>query len=490
MKNPDAVLFEANGDVYGAAASIRQCGVTSLSLKALQAYLSSKGHNAVVLTQNNETLNEFASKINSYNPLIAGATTTTSEFPITAELMREIKARNPKIITILGGYHVSAYPHSLHREQCPENINPSGIDMAVVGEGEETLTEIVESAKNNSLKRKLNEIKGIAYLDNGKLRINQPRDLIREADSLPFPSWTSEELEANEFNGPIYREKGNVVAIITERGCPYGCRFCATQTVYGRKARTRSVENIVDEIESLVEKSNVKMIADYAPTPNRSLERLHEFCRELRDRGLQKKFSMYVMWRLETPKGKPMFSEEVIKDLAETLTCFKTGIGVEALTPEEQEFIGKKHSVENLYKLSEMCEKNGVFLRGFFMVNPKTTQEAIDSCKNNKLVSVFDDLRVTYITPFPGTPLYNLTKGNLLTSHWGDFSVEVPVLPSEHLTQEQLNSAVRNIMQGFLSNPLRRERIQRKIERFPHFKQAFDEYHERLKTRHGFKVPE
>lgn len=481
------VLFEANKEVYGSSPAIRQCNVLPLGLKSIESSLTDEGHDVVVTTQGMANRKEFVSRLISYNPDIIGATATTSEFPITADIIREVKEAMPNVVSVVGGYHVSAYPQSLDQRYCPKETSPRGIDILVLGEGEITMKKIADSVKRGALRQGLPFISGIAYLQGDGLKVNpigEPTDL----STLPTPKWKEEELKQNDFDGLINRKEGHVVAIVSERGCPYGCSFCSTQKVYGKTVRTRPISHVADEIEDLVRNRNVSMIVDYAPTQNLDLKRIHQLCSEIRKRGLQKTFSMYALWRLETPSGRPMIDEDIIKDLTDTLYCFKIGVGIEALSAEDAEFIGKNHSVENLRKTSELFDRYGAIMRGFYMVTPMTSKKVIDECKDSDVLSLFDDLRVTYLIPFPGTPLHDETReSQWITKDWRKFTSEAPVMHSNYLSLFSLENSKDSILQGFLSNKRRAGRVKEKIRRHLALAGSFEEYHEKMR-KCGFSV--
>ncbi|MFH0714206.1 MAG: cobalamin-dependent protein [Candidatus Diapherotrites archaeon] len=458
-----------------------------LSLKYLQAALIESGFETIVLTQKDKTAEEFIQEIHSYSPTVVGATATTCELPLTAQIMKALKEKNKQVATIVGGYHVSAFPESIDPKQCPSDTNPSGIDFLMLGECEKSFAEFVKSVESGKIDHHIN---GLAFLEEGKVKVNLPLERITNLDSVPSPKWDEEELKDNDFDGMISRKNGKngfTAAIVSERGCPFGCSFCSTQTVYGRQVQKRSISNLASEIESLVKNQNVDMIVDYAPTGNLDSNRIHEFCEEIRKKGLEKTFSMYALWRLESPYGQMMVHDSAVEDLTKTVWCFKAGFGIEALAPNDAKFLGKTHSLENLFHASEIFDQNGALLRGFYMITPETDWNSIQNCASSKSVALFDDLRVTYSTPFPGTLLYEQNKANLITQNWGEFNCEQPVLKSKVLTSEQLMRAKNEILQGFLLNPYRKQRIRQKTAQYPSLANAFEEYETKMKN-FGFKT--
>ncbi|MCK5606222.1 hypothetical protein KAR91_30260, partial [Candidatus Pacearchaeota archaeon] len=281
-------------------------------------------------------------------------------------------------------------------------------------------------------------------------------------------------------------ENNKVAAVVSERGCPFSCSFCSTQSTYGSQVTMRSVKSLVDEIEGLVDRG-VNIIADYAPTGNRDSERVHEFCEEVRKRGLDNSFSMYALWRLETPNGKPMIDESLIADLTSTLSGFKMGVGIEALSEQAQNYLHKTHSLKHLENVSGWMDKYGALFRGFYMVTPEITKESLLGCETNQVLSKFDDIRVSYLTPFPRTVIGEETKDKLITKDWSRYDCEQPVLRAENMSQGEFGYAVHDVVQGFLLNPIRRERIKEKIKNHPNLHKLYGEYDKKMAGA-GFEV--
>ncbi|MBN1348818.1 radical SAM protein [candidate division KSB1 bacterium] len=130
----------------------------------------------------------------------------------------------PDVTIVLGGHHVSAVPSDL--DEMPE------VDFIVIGEGEYTFLNLIENLSERR-PEKLKRIKGIAFRDNGKIRINPPADYVDPLDALPYPD-------------RLTQEKSKM--ILTSRGCPKNCQFCSVRHVMGRRVRLREITAIIEEI--------------------------------------------------------------------------------------------------------------------------------------------------------------------------------------------------------------------------------------------------
>jgi anaerobic magnesium-protoporphyrin IX monomethyl ester cyclase len=120
-------------------------------------------------------------------------------------------------------------------------------DVAAIGEGEETLVELVKCVEKGE---DFSNVKGVAYKDRGKIRFTPARNFVQNLDDLPFPS---RELFDNEAYKKYYSKRFGytITSLITSRGCPFSCDFCS-RPVFGTSFRTRSPSNIADEVGSIV----------------------------------------------------------------------------------------------------------------------------------------------------------------------------------------------------------------------------------------------
>jgi anaerobic magnesium-protoporphyrin IX monomethyl ester cyclase len=199
---------------------------------------------------------EIEARIKRFSPDVVGINIPFSGWSKGAfEVASIVKNIDKDIITVLDGQHPSARP-----EECLADKN---IDFVVIGEGEYTTSELVDKLEVGN-KQNLKKIKGIAFLEDGKTVITPPRSFIEDLDSLPFPArhlLPMDKYFADVKETPLRGEINKPWAtMITTRGCPYSCVFCTVHIVMGKEWRSRSPENVVDEIEQLIQTYSVKQI--------------------------------------------------------------------------------------------------------------------------------------------------------------------------------------------------------------------------------------
>ena len=181
----------------------------------------------------------------------------------------------PEIIVIAGGPHATyVYDEALD----------NGIDIVVRFEGEITMLELVEILEKKGLDTEaLKNVKGIAFRDRENRTVVTPcREFIYDLDKLPFPARHLLPMERYTVLGKSIR----AAHIMASRGCPYGCIFCSTSYLWGRRLRLRSAKNVADEIEQVVEKYGARYVIFTDDELTASRKFIYELIDEIKKRGL------------------------------------------------------------------------------------------------------------------------------------------------------------------------------------------------------------
>jgi radical SAM superfamily enzyme YgiQ (UPF0313 family) len=153
---------------------------------------------------------------------ILAVSSTSQDYGVAQKIASAAKKDNPKIITVLGGHHVSYLPESMSEQ----------FDIGVIGEGEETFSVLVRAILNGA---DIGRIPGLAFHHEGRVILTPPRGYINPIDTIPMP----------------YRDYYRNVYLMSSRGCPYSCSFCTSKVFWG-KTRFFSAPYVVAEIEHLV----------------------------------------------------------------------------------------------------------------------------------------------------------------------------------------------------------------------------------------------
>ncbi|MBF0588450.1 MAG: B12-binding domain-containing radical SAM protein [Magnetococcales bacterium] len=250
-------------------------GQYPVGLGYLHAYLEQSGHQVrtlyLVNNSHEEGMAAFYQAIHKDPPQIIGFNIITDNRVSSFLMMQELPALHPNAQVIIGGIHVSA----MHEQILTAFPNV----IAVLGEGETTAAELLQTLESGGY---LFDVQGIAYFNSEQQQVvtTEQRPLLEDLDTLPFPKheifWHPDRVEAD---------------LLTSRGCPFECSFCALDALSRRKVRFRSVENVVDEIEYL-QKSFPKLeqVHIYDDQFFISNKRAIEICEEIIKRGIKLKF--------------------------------------------------------------------------------------------------------------------------------------------------------------------------------------------------------
>jgi magnesium-protoporphyrin IX monomethyl ester (oxidative) cyclase len=234
------------------------------------------------------SLSQIEAEIQCRNPTIVGISGPfTSQIDNTLKISELAKKINPNILTIVGGPHVSTVPKEFLEEA-------KTVDVVVIGEGEYTLPEVVEHFKD---KKSLSDILGIAYRRNGEVIVNGKRPFLDDLDELPYPAYHLVDMEHYLNNKKIgYRSFQNrAISMVTSRGCPFNCCFCAVHLHMGKKFRAHSAQYVLNHIQHVVDKYRVKNIFFEDDNLTFDLNRFEAICDGLIERRIK------IGW--ETPNG-------------------------------------------------------------------------------------------------------------------------------------------------------------------------------------------
>lgn len=389
---------------------------------------------------------ELREQIESYKPRVVGISALTPQWPDARKVTDIVKDIDRDIVTVVGGVHVSALPE--------EVTGYPNVDIAVIGEGEDTMLEICEAMARGADFR---NVDGLAYRKDGSMRKTLQRSINNDLDRLPFPA--HDILPEPSFYNPFpsWGLKGNFSSIISGRGCPYNCTFCDVTAQQGKKYRLRSAGNVVEEMVWLSREFGVTTFSFRDPSMFCNRRRLVELCRLIDEKGLK------VAW---TCNGRANEVNPEILAKMKQAGCRLIQFGIEVGNEEMLQSIKRvsREKVINAVRETRKAgiEAHGYFMFGFIQETPETIEETIAFAKELDL----DSAGFAVMVPFPGTQEFEQYKkeGLLLTEDWRDYDIMgKPVYRHKFVTSEQLASAPRRAYRQFYLRPRIIARHMRKI---------------------------
>ena len=302
---------------------------------------------------------------------------------------------SPKVI--VGGALITSEPKLMF-----ETLNP---DFAIIGEGEITIIELLNSLE---LKKEVNNIKGIIYRDyNEEIIITPSREAIENLDSLPLPDFDllgiSEYLDNQNCNEVPYSifDYPRPYPIHCSRGCPFQCTFCYHSL--GIKYRSRSIDNIIQEIKYAIEKYHINLLFFYDDLFAINKERLYYFCEKLKE--VFKEISWECKWFCQLTVQN--VSEEMLIIL-KNAGCIAVSYGLESYSSIVLKSMKKPitpQQIDNAIKLTKKCGLliNGSFIFGDKAETKETARKTLDYWKEN----CNGQVQLNFIQPYPGNEMYN-----------------------------------------------------------------------------------
>jgi anaerobic magnesium-protoporphyrin IX monomethyl ester cyclase len=326
--------------------------------------------------------------------------------PFTCQIDSSIKISNltkevdSSILTVMGGPHVTLVPKEFLEEA-------KDVDVAVVGEGEYAMLDIVQAFEG---KKKLNAVQGIAYRQDGKVVINPSRALIENLDVLPYPAYDLVNMERYLNPKKIgYRSFQNrAISMITSRGCPFNCCFCAVHLHMGQKFRAHSAKYVLDHIQYVVDKFNVKNIFFEDDNLTLDINRFEAICDGIIDRKIK------IGW--ETPNGvrADCLNFELLKKMKRS-GAKSIFIGVESGDQQILDnIICKSLDLKRVVQFAKDAKEIGLKTGAFYIIGfPGETKENMQRTVDFALELKRDydvGMHLFMATPSYGTRLYENCK--------------------------------------------------------------------------------
>lgn len=338
-----------------------------------------------------ESVNEMTKReLKEFMPDIIGITIATPTlYDVKNNVLKLIEEVVPNALVVVGGSHVSALPEDTLRN------NPR-IDVACSGEGEMVMLGLVDG-------KPLNEIDGITFRENGNIYSNKKRKPHKNLDDFCFPARDLLDMsfysKANPhvMHGLFMRS----TTILTSRGCPYECTFCAGQVASGRLVRYQSPELVVEEVEKLVIDYNMEGLYFADDMFNADKSRAIKICEQLIQRGINKK----ICWNAQIRANS--VDKELLK-LMKSAGCIRVDVGFESGSQKTLDIINKRTTVAQNYEAARVLRELGIQAHANIVVGiPGEGIEDLE--KTRKFVK---EIKPTWIgfgefVPLPGSILFN-----------------------------------------------------------------------------------
>lgn len=333
-------------------------------------------------------------------PDLVGITCNSGNMDTARILVARMKRHG--LTVILGGSHPTVLPE--------QSIAYTGADMVAMGEGEATLVSVLDalSSRGDSLAR----IPSLARRADGRIEVNPRGSLIATIDDLPIPDRSF--IDRSNYFGEV---------VMTGRGCPFDCAYCASRNIWGKRVRLRSVGSIIEELSMLRDRAQ----SEGAP-PNSHGQRTDEgTSRDLRPGRwvtkvvddtftVSRKRTLALLEEI-TAHGLNCFEftggvradtlDETLVEKMREANFRRVTLGVESGSPRILKMIRKGETNDDVKRAVSLLRKVGIKSHAFFMIGlPDETREDIELSKQLILEARPDHVEINMVTPYPGTDIF------------------------------------------------------------------------------------
>ncbi|OGW74692.1 MAG: hypothetical protein A2Z72_05470 [Omnitrophica bacterium RBG_13_46_9] len=409
-----------------------------VGLAYLAAVLLKKKIDVSVISSDAQGLDvkDTVDQVISISPDIIGISISTPTVNNSLKIIEGAKKSLRDVTIMVGGPHPTLFP---------EEFLARGADYVIRGEGEETLSEILDHFRQGL---PLDAIHGISYKIGERIVHNPDRALIENLDNLPFPEWGLFSIRGYKSD---FRRKGFSLPIVSSRGCPAQCTFCY-KGIFGDLFRVRSPESIVAEIEYIKTKFKTEEFAIIDDSFTSKPKRAMEVC----DLIVSRKIGL--PWTLPAGIRVPTASKELLRKL-KMAGCYRVGLGLESGNQMILNSIKKGITLEQARRAVCYVKETGMESAGYFMIgNLDETEETIDQTINFAIELDTDYAQFTRATPYPGSAMYSQLKSEkrILSDNWDDYDSFLksrPIFTHKNLSSERIDEKIREAYRRFYYRP-------------------------------------
>ncbi len=348
----------------------------------------------------------LAKKLESFRPRVVGLTGYTCDANSAKEVMREVKKFDGKIVTTVGGHHATFLA---------SDFDLPYVDAIFLGMADLTFKTYIRILEEGGDVRSVNNI---ALRKERGLLFTESTPFAVDLNGLPFPS-----RHLTRHYRKAYRDqfRNRVAMVLTSRGCPFRCNFCACWKLLRGQYLIRSPESVVEELATLPEDIDLIYFADDNTLHN--VKHAWRLCRLIQEKKIHRKFSMFA--RADTIVKHPDLME-CLRNIG--LTYLTTGI--ESIRDEELDAMNKKTTVAMNNEAILIVQRLGIANVAHFIVDPNFTREDFEN-----LFRYVDDKDLfqpvfTVLTPYPGTDLYSTSQEKILIKDFDFYDVVHSVFPT------------------------------------------------------------
>jgi radical SAM superfamily enzyme YgiQ (UPF0313 family) len=355
-------------------------------------------------------------KLGTFKPDVVGATAYTCDVNTVKRILKEVKLFNNNIKTVIGGHHATFVP---------QDFAVPFIDTIFIGYADQTFKEYIDILVNGG---DIKSVNNIGLVEDKGIFFTEERPFNMDLDSLPMPA---RNLTQKYRYHNTYRKK--VALVMTSRGCPFRCTFCACWKLAKGKYTTRDVDSLINELKSLPESVGIICFSD--DNTIQDIKRAWKLSQAIKKHKIKKKFVMYA--RADTIVKHP----DLLKSLKEAGFDSLT-VGFESYKDEGLKKLNKKTSVEINNEAIRTLKKLDIHIHAQFIVDPGFSMENFEELFQYVSDKCLCSPVFPVLTPLPGTELFKETSKQLVIKDYDFYDFAHSVLPTKLNRKDFYNQVI------------------------------------------------
>lgn len=341
--------------------------------------------------------------ISSWKPDIVAISGFSIDEPQVLDICGKIRKVSFDTHIVIGGWYATVFPHAFF---------VPAVDFIVVGEGEETFTELVRHLEKKHSLSEISKIKGLYFQsDNGFFHFTGKRPFV-DLNSFSPPRRDLYEPYRKEITSRVrnlgwkgFKDYEAPYLVQISRGCPHRCEFCAVWPFFEGKVRRKSLETLEREFESIPDTAYIKFVDDDFLSSPDSVQNIINL---LKSKNYKGEFSIFA--RIDDIVKYPQLIEELVKvGLRNTLVGFEIFREKDQNKPYAKGIPFKYHQ-----EAINILRQNGVAIQGSFIIDPDWDKKDFREFRDYLNKINLDFINFSPLTPFPGTILYRKLKKKII----------------------------------------------------------------------------
>lgn len=410
-----------------------------LGILYLAAVLKQKGVEVAVLDQAGQglTIDQTVNWVLAQNPDVLGFSTLATSGITAALISGQVKQKNPNIKIVFGNHYAT-----FNAERILQHY--PFVDIIVRGEGEQTISQLVECLSRNG---DLTSVRGIHYRKDKNIAGNPDQPLIKDLDALPFPDRELLDVEYHCLIAGANAAPKKFTSLVTSRGCVHKCRFCNCAEIARNRWRARSAKSTIEELCYLAGEGYKQVIFvddSFTLNPKRAIE----ICRGIRKERLD------LQWICEGRVDN--CSQELFREMS------KAGLkilyfGIENANQRILDYYHKSITPQKSEDAVRAARTAGVdvIVGSFIMGAPDETRSEILNTINFAKHIPIDLPQFSILLANPGNDLWNelVSKGYIDPDKFWETGVEIPKVSPTAVPAEEINQMIHQAFFDFVKRP-------------------------------------